>query len=136
MDVYEKCSVIFPHYVLRVFCLNQSCSQCKNYRPTRFVICKRNNSSENKKAAQKAAFAVTTRLELATSGVTGRHSNQLNYATIIFYLNELPLCSCCRFKRRCKYILSFFSCNTKNKNFRKNVYRADNQLFEMFSCSR
>ncbi len=27
-------------------------------------------------------FAVTTRLELATSGVTGRHSNQLNYATI------------------------------------------------------
>jgi hypothetical protein len=25
--------------------------------------------------------AVTTRLELATSGVTGRHSNQLNYAT-------------------------------------------------------
>ena len=27
------------------------------------------------------AFAVTTRLELATSGVTGRHSNQLNYAT-------------------------------------------------------
>ncbi len=26
--------------------------------------------------------AVTTRLELATSGVTGRHSNQLNYATV------------------------------------------------------
>ncbi len=25
--------------------------------------------------------AVTTRLELATSGVTGRHSNQLNYVT-------------------------------------------------------
>ena len=27
--------------------------------------------------------AVTTRLELATSGVTGRHSNQLNYVTIL-----------------------------------------------------
>ncbi len=27
-------------------------------------------------------LAVTTRLELATSGVTGRHSNQLNYATL------------------------------------------------------
>jgi hypothetical protein len=27
--------------------------------------------------------AVTTRLELATSGVTGRHSNQLNYATLL-----------------------------------------------------
>lgn len=26
--------------------------------------------------------AVTTRLELATSGVTGRHSNQLNYVTV------------------------------------------------------
>ncbi len=28
------------------------------------------------------AFAVWTRLELATSCVTGRHSNQLNYQTI------------------------------------------------------
>ena len=27
------------------------------------------------------AFAVRTRLELATSAVTGRHSNQLNYRT-------------------------------------------------------
>ncbi len=37
-----------------------------------------------KKAALLSCFssAVTTRLELATSGVTGRHSNQLNYATI------------------------------------------------------
>ena len=26
-------------------------------------------------------WAVRTRLELATSGVTGRHSNQLNYRT-------------------------------------------------------
>ena len=26
-------------------------------------------------------FAVPTRLELATSGVTGRYSNQLNYST-------------------------------------------------------
>ncbi len=28
--------------------------------------------------------AVWTRLELATSGVTGRHSNQLNYQTVVF----------------------------------------------------
>ena len=32
------------------------------------------------------AFAVTTRLELATLGVTGRYSNQLNYATV-FLMN-------------------------------------------------
>ena len=39
---------------------------------------------QNKNAATCAAFilAVRTRLELATSGVTGRHSNQLNYRTI------------------------------------------------------
>ena len=28
-------------------------------------------------------FAVPTRLELATSGVTGRYSNQLNYSTFV-----------------------------------------------------
>jgi hypothetical protein len=33
-------------------------------------------------------FAVTTRLELATSGVTGRHSNQLNYATIVSQISS------------------------------------------------
>jgi hypothetical protein len=36
--------------------------------------------------------AVTTGLEPATSGVTGQHSNQLNYATVffIFLLNVAP----------------------------------------------
>ncbi len=31
----------------------------------------------------QAAFAVWTRLELATLGVTGRYSNQLNYHTFL-----------------------------------------------------
>ncbi len=37
----------------------------------------------NKKSSDLRCFfvAVRTRLELATSGVTGRHSNQLNYRT-------------------------------------------------------
>ena len=34
------------------------------------------------------AEAVWTRLELATSCVTGRHSNQLNYQTKVFSLNK------------------------------------------------
>ena len=42
--------------------------------------------SRNKKSlncqTDEGLWAVTTRLELATSGVTGRHSNQLNYATV------------------------------------------------------
>ena len=42
-----------------------------------------------KKAPTLRGLAVTTRLELATSGVTGRHSNQLNYVT--FFLKELYL---------------------------------------------
>ena len=35
----------------------------------------------NNKARISAGFAVRTRLELATYGVTGRYSNQLNYRT-------------------------------------------------------
>ena len=35
----------------------------------------------NNKARRNAGFAVRTRLELATYGVTGRYSNQLNYRT-------------------------------------------------------
>ena len=37
----------------------------------------------NNKARNFAGFAVRTRLELATYGVTGRYSNQLNYRTPI-----------------------------------------------------
>ena len=36
-----------------------------------------------------AYLAVRTRLELATSCVTGRHSNRLNYRTRLFFLKEL-----------------------------------------------
>ncbi len=40
-------------------------------------------TDKNKKAAFYSCFqAVRTRLELATPGVTGRYSNQLNYRTI------------------------------------------------------
>ena len=45
-------------------------------------------------------FAVPTRLELATSGVTGRYSNQLNYSTSseqtplqIYFVNKALRCS-------------------------------------------
>ncbi len=38
----------------------------------------------NNKARKIAGFAVRTRLELATYGVTGRYSNQLNYRTFAF----------------------------------------------------
>ena len=37
---------------------------------------------KEKAPACGALMAVWTRLELATSGVTGRHSNQLNYQTV------------------------------------------------------
>ena len=41
------------------------------------------NLAEMKKAPTCGALlAVRTRLELATSAVTGRHSNQLNYRTV------------------------------------------------------
>ena len=42
---------------------------------------------DNKKSPvlRLSFFAVRTRFELATSGVTGRHSNQLNYRTIWFW---------------------------------------------------
>ena len=36
----------------------------------------------------KKKMAETTRLELATSGVTGRRSNQLNYDPSIFVVGE------------------------------------------------
>ena len=37
------------------------------------------------------AFAVWTGLEPATSCVTGRHSNQLNYQTILLWYYNLPI---------------------------------------------
>ena len=40
-----------------------------------------NRTYNNNKARISAGFAVRTRLELATYGVTGRYSNQLNYRT-------------------------------------------------------
>ncbi len=36
-------------------------------------------------------MAGLTRLELATSCVTGRHSNQLNYNPVVKYVYRLPL---------------------------------------------
>ena len=42
--------------------------------------------SNKKSPVLRLSFsAVRTRFELATSGVTGRHSNQLNYRTIWFW---------------------------------------------------
>ena len=41
----------------------------------------RKEKKQNPTFVRLFSYAVTTRLELATSGVTGRHSNQLNYAT-------------------------------------------------------
>ncbi len=45
-----------------------------------------------KKPSMWTALAVWTRLELATSGVTGRHSNQLNYQTgLDFYICKVKI---------------------------------------------
>ena len=41
----------------------------------------RSESPSHKKTPMRVFFAVRTRLELATYGVTGRYSNQLNYRT-------------------------------------------------------
>ena len=54
----------------------------------------KNSREESLDAKNKAhlsvSFAVRTRLELATYGVTGRYSNQLNYRTFAFSTLGLP----------------------------------------------
>ena len=53
------------------------------------------NSKKPCKLSFCRAFAVRTRLELATSAVTGRHSNQLNYRTrVAFDFWLLPFLNC------------------------------------------
>jgi hypothetical protein len=54
-------------------------------------------------------YAVRTGLEPATLGVTGRYSNRLNYRTN-FFCNPSKNAI---FKKLCKDMFSFFSCNTK-----------------------
>ena len=44
------------------------------------ILLRLNNKNASQETAE-AFYAVRTRLELATFGVTGRHSNQLNYRT-------------------------------------------------------
>ena len=53
----------------------------------------------NNKARRNAGFAVRTRLELATYGVTGRYSNQLNYRT-----------GCSSFQKRVQRYCFFMTC--------------------------
>ena len=55
-------------------------------------------------------FAVWTRLELATSCVTGRHSNQLNYHTVFFS-------STCLSQMQCKDSAFFLSSKKYGKSF-------------------
>ena len=56
-------------------------------------------------------FAVWTRLELATSCVTGRHSNQLNYHTVFLRLRykssaNFLFCKFLRKKKSTFFIIS------------------------------
>ena len=55
-------------------------------------------------------LAVWTRLELATSCVTGRHSNQLNYHTVFFS-------STCLSQMQCKDSAFFLSSKKYGKSF-------------------
>lgn len=55
-------------------------------------------------------FAVWTRLELATSCVTGRHSNQLNYHTVFSVASVSLKCSA-------KIALFFLSSKKYGKSF-------------------
>lgn len=70
-------------------------------------------------------FAVWTRLELATSCVTGRHSNQLNYHTSFFFASLSPWwerhqhrCFCeCKVRRFFNTVQIFWG-----KFFKKNAF--------------
>ena len=49
--------------------------------PTPIFLSASTISNKKSPVLRLSFFAVRTRFELATSGVTGRHSNQLNYRT-------------------------------------------------------
>ncbi len=56
------------------------CGRDSNSRPSELVFTRFGLCTKNKNTLSDV-FAVRTRLELATYGVTGRYSNQLNYRT-------------------------------------------------------
>ena len=57
------------------------CGRDSNSRPSELVFTRFGLCTKNKNTLSDV-FAVRTRLELATYGVTGRYSNQLNYRTL------------------------------------------------------
>lgn len=59
-------------------------------------------------------LAVRTRFELATFGVTGRHSNQLNYRTSSVVTFVVSGCKYTQFFETCKLFLQFFHIPHKN----------------------
>ncbi len=58
---------------------------------------------------QKGLSAVRKGLEPSTSGVTGRHSNQLNYRTIYALVCVKRGCKDTYFSLNCKSILKIFA---------------------------
>ena len=62
--------------------------QKRRLKPLKLVIHMIHPKQKRSKTFVLLLFAVWTRLELATSAVTGRHSNQLNYQTSSLSFNS------------------------------------------------
>ena len=74
-------------------------------------------------------MAVRTGLEPATSCVTGRHSNQLNYRTLMISIATIPALSAKEVKNalppselRCKDNFGSLSCKKKGQYFKKRQF--------------
>ena len=76
----------------------------------------------NKKTAQDfERFAVLTRLELATSCVTGRHSNQTELQHLLFYFHQL------------RYFVVDYGCkDTTFFHIRKHFFKKKLMFFQLF----
>ena len=89
------------HYYVELFLILDFANTIynKNYPPG-FVLCKHRKTQKQRSPNYLGLFADRTGLEPATSAVTGRHSNQLNYRSKRPFPSAFALAGC---KNRSKY---------------------------------